>query len=217
MIVNIGSGVSIIEAEGDGFRRLTGTSLGGGTFSALSRLVLGSNYPFNDLEHWCNNGDNKGVDLLVEDIYGGDYDQGGLAGYVVASSLAKLNGTLDDISDNGTNLSLKTQCDIVKSLLYLTVDNIAHIAYLASQGTDKDSAKNKSEVDKTSKISEASKISETSKSNKYVIYTGSFTTLGPVLWKKLSYSTEFWFGANTKAVFMRHEGFLGALGCICTG
>jgi type II pantothenate kinase len=40
LLVNIGSGVSMIKVDGDGkYERISGTSLGGGTFLGLGKLL----------------------------------------------------------------------------------------------------------------------------------------------------------------------------------
>jgi len=176
LLVNIGSGVSIIRVNGDdSYERITGTSLGGGTFWGLVKMLTGITN-FDEIESMSDVGDNKNVDLIVEDIYGGNYEAVGLAGYVIASNFGKV-GT--NTSNNPTNN------DVVKSLLYMISDNICQIAYL--------SIKNELSI-------------------KDVYFTGSFTNIGPVLWKKLSYGIEFWSNAKIQAKFLKHEGYFGAIG-----
>lgn len=44
ILVNIGSGVSVLEVRGpDNYKRISGTSLGGGTFLGLCCLLTGCN------------------------------------------------------------------------------------------------------------------------------------------------------------------------------
>lgn len=176
LLVNIGSGVSIIRVNGDdSYERVTGTSLGGGTFWGLVKMLTGITN-FDLIEDMSDAGDNKNVDLIVEDIYGGNYEAIGLAGYVIASNFGKVS---TNISDHPTNN------DVVKSLLYMISDNICQIAYL--------SIKNDSSI-------------------RDIYFTGSFTNIGPVLWKKLSYGIEFWSDAKIQAKFLKHEGYFGAIG-----
>ena len=59
-------------------------SLGGGTFVGLSCLLTGCE-TFEEALELAAKGDNKTVDKLVKDIYGGDYTRFGLPGDVVAS------------------------------------------------------------------------------------------------------------------------------------
>lgn len=181
LLVNIGSGVSIISVEEKNcYKRLTGTSIGGGTFWALCRLLTNIEN-FDQVEQYSDSGDNKELDLLVKDIYGGDYLDIGLEGHVIASNLAKIN-TNDRAKVN--------ECNLVKSLLYMVSNNITQIAYLSVQNDHR---------------------------YKDVIFTGSFTRIGPVLWKKLDYGVDFWSKGTMKAKFLRHEGYLGAIGASIIG
>lgn len=84
-MVNIGSGVSILAVDGpDNYRRVSGTSLGGGTFLGLCCLLTHCT-TFEEAIELAARGNNENVDKLVRDIYGGDYDRFGLSGDIVAS------------------------------------------------------------------------------------------------------------------------------------
>ncbi|KRX98391.1 Pantothenate kinase 2, mitochondrial, partial [Trichinella pseudospiralis] len=73
LVVNVGSGVSILAvAEDHSFRRVSGTSLGGGTFHGLCCLLTGCE-TFEQALELASLGENNKVDKLVGDIYGGDY------------------------------------------------------------------------------------------------------------------------------------------------
>lgn len=65
-------------------------SLGGGTFLGLCCLLTGCN-TFEEAIQLATKGDNRKVDKLVRDIYGGDYDRFGLTGDLVASRLVEYN------------------------------------------------------------------------------------------------------------------------------
>ncbi|XP_063597667.1 pantothenate kinase 3-like [Penaeus indicus] len=85
LVVNIGSGVSILAVDGpDNYRRVSGTSLGGGTFLGLCCLLTGCK-TFEEAIELAAKGTNETVDKLVRDIYGGDYQRFGLSGNIVAS------------------------------------------------------------------------------------------------------------------------------------
>ena len=80
MLVNIGSGVSILSVKGpEDYKRVYGTSLGGGTFLGLCCLLTDCS-TFEEALELAAQGDNKKVDKLVKDIYGGDYNRFHLAG-----------------------------------------------------------------------------------------------------------------------------------------
>lgn len=85
IIVNIGSGVSILQVDSaTNFKRIGGTSVGGGTFTGLCSLLAGVD-SFEEAITLAEKGDSHRVDKLVRDIYGGDYALFGLRGDVVAS------------------------------------------------------------------------------------------------------------------------------------
>lgn len=91
LFVSIGTGVSIIEVTGwgDKFRRVDGSSIGGGTFWGLCRLLLqcGS---FDELIALTERGVSSNVDMLVGDIYGGDCASHSLNRDVIAASFGKV-------------------------------------------------------------------------------------------------------------------------------
>ncbi|KAL5553575.1 hypothetical protein UlMin_040976 [Ulmus minor] len=68
LLVNIGSGVSIIKVDGPGkFEQVGGTSVGGGTFWGLGIFIFYLN--FDDLLELSHHGNNIVIDMLVGDIY----------------------------------------------------------------------------------------------------------------------------------------------------
>ena len=62
-----------------------GCPMGGGTFFGLARLLTGG-MSFDASLAQAAQGNKSNVDMLVRDIYGGDYDKFNLKGSVVASS-----------------------------------------------------------------------------------------------------------------------------------
>lgn len=92
LLVNIGSGVSMIKVSGPSqFQRIGGTSLGGGTLWGLLSLLTGARN-FDDMLAMADKGDNSAVDLLVGDIYGEGmgYEKIGLSERTIASSFGKV-------------------------------------------------------------------------------------------------------------------------------
>ena len=92
LLVNIGSGVSMIKVSGPSqFQRIGGTSLGGGTLWGLLSLLTGARN-FDDMLGMADKGDNGAVDLLVGDIYGEGmgYEKIGLSERTIASSFGKV-------------------------------------------------------------------------------------------------------------------------------
>ncbi|CAO3637614.1 unnamed protein product [Cunninghamella echinulata] len=179
MLVNIGSGVSILKVTGPNqFTRISGTSLGGGTLWGLLSLLTDAT-SFDDMLEISKHGDNKNVDLLVGDIYGSDYSKLGLKSSRIASSFGKVfkKGIRQDKSNFDSS-------DIAKSLLYMVSNNIGQIAYLNAKQHD----------------------------IKRIYFGGCFIRGHPVTMNTLSYAIKFWSNGDMKALFLRHEGHLGATG-----
>jgi type II pantothenate kinase len=217
LLVNIGSGVSMIKVSGPRtFQRVGGTSLGGGTLWGLLSLLTGAR-TFDEMLGMAERGDNTKVDMLVGDIYGTDYGKIGLKSSTIASSFGKVfrmkreaereaedsggltNGDLEASNfphrfsvpstntetDPTTKPSATFQApDISRSLLYAISNNIGQIAYLQSE-----------------------------KHNlAHIYFGGSFIRGHRQTMNTLSYAIKFWSQGEKKAYFLRHEGYLGAVG-----
>lgn len=90
LLVNIGSGVSMVKVSGPRqYERIGGTSLGGGTLWGLLSLLTGAR-SFDEMLKMAERGDNSAVDMLVGDIYGTDYGKIGLKSSTIASSFGKV-------------------------------------------------------------------------------------------------------------------------------
>ncbi|WWC66359.1 pantothenate kinase [Kwoniella pini CBS 10737] len=177
LIVNIGSGVSIVKVDEDGsFERVSGTSLGGGTLWGLLSLLTDAEN-FDEMLLLSEQGDNSAVDMLVGDIYGSDYSKIGLKSSTIASSFGK-------VFRKGKAKKSFKQEDIARSLLYAISNNIGHVAYMnaAKYGLDK------------------------------VFFGGCFIRGHAATISTLSYAIRFWSKGTMRACFLRHEGFLGAIG-----
>ncbi len=124
LLVNIGSGVSLIKVDASGhYERVSGSSLGGGTFWGLARLLTRAK-DFDELLQLCAQGDNSRVDMLVGDIYGGrDYTAIGLSANTIASSFGKVIGGSKELEDY-------EPADLALSALRMISYNIGQLAYL---------------------------------------------------------------------------------------
>ncbi|KAB1999473.1 hypothetical protein ES319_D12G164600v1 [Gossypium barbadense] len=178
LLVNIGSGVSMIKVDGDGkFERVSGTSLGGGTFWGLGRLLTKCKN-FDELLELSHQGNNRVIDMLVGDIYGGtDYAKIGLSATTIASSFGKA------ISDNKELVDYKPE-DISRSLLRMISNNIGQISYLNALRFGL----------------------------KRIFFAGFFIRGHAYTMDTISVAVNFWSKGEAEAMFLRHEGFLGALG-----
>ncbi|MGH0152649.1 UNVERIFIED_CONTAM: hypothetical protein FKN15_043530 [Acipenser sinensis] len=124
LLVNIGSGVSILAVYSkDNYKRVTGTSLGGGTFLGLCCLLTGCE-TFEEALEMAAKGDSTNVDKLVKDIYGGDYERFGLQGSAVASSFGHMMSKekRDTISKE----------DLARATLVSITNNIGSIARMCA-------------------------------------------------------------------------------------
>ncbi|XP_077583332.1 4'-phosphopantetheine phosphatase [Stigmatopora nigra] len=179
LLVNIGSGVSIVKVESeDRFERIGGSSIGGGTFWGLGALLTKSK-KFDELLQLASKGQHTSVDMLVKDIYGGSYGSLGLTGDLIASSFGK-SATADKESSKE---------DMAKSLLHMISNDIGQLACLYA------------------KLHRLSRV-----------YFGGFFIRGhPVTMHTITYSINFFTKGEVQALFLRHEGYLGAIGAFLKG
>ncbi|CAB1353654.1 unnamed protein product [Coregonus sp. 'balchen'] len=120
LLINIGSGVSIIKVESeDTFERVGGSSIGGGTFWGLGALLTKTKR-FDELLQLASKGQHTSVDMLVKDIYGGSYGSLGLTGDLIASSFGKSATADKEFSKE----------DMAKSLLHMISNDIGQLACL---------------------------------------------------------------------------------------
>lgn len=178
LLVNIGSGVSMIKVDGeDKFERVSGTSVGGGTFLGLGKLLTNCK-SFDELLDLSHQGNNRAIDMLVGDIYGGlDYSKIGLTSTAIASSFGRA------ITENKELEDYKPE-DIARSLLRMISNNVGQIAYLNALRFGL----------------------------KRIFFGGFFIRGHAYTMDTISVAVNFWSKGEAKAMFLRHEGFLGALG-----
>lgn len=183
LLVNIGSGVSMVKVTGPStFTRVGGSSLGGGTlWGLLSLLTDASSY--DEMLDNAAQGDNTNVDMLVGDIYGTDYNKIGLKSSTIASSFGKVFNKKFGNDKETRRSNFKSQ-DISRSLLYAISNNIGQIAYLQAKIHDL----------------------------KHIYFGGSYIRGHPQTMHTLSYAINFWSQGDKRAYFLRHEGYLGAVG-----
>lgn len=239
LFVNVGSGVSIVKVIGHGkFERISGSALGGGTFWGLARLLLNCK-TFDDVIALTNRGNHRGVDMLVGDIYGGAYTGLNLDADVIAASFGKVTmtpaayapqsschnakkafiravrataalwlavllalpiigpilralGVVEPFGSKISNLALSPRFraeDVAISLLRMVAYNIGQIAYLNARvhGLDR------------------------------IYFGGNFVRNHPHTIADVSFAVDFWSDGKTKAHFLKHDGYLGAIGAFIGG
>ncbi|XP_064182498.1 pantothenate kinase 3-like [Anguilla rostrata] len=90
LLVNCGTGVSIIAIHSqDNYEIVGGTSYGGGSFLGLCSLLTGCE-TFDEAMELASRGDSSRVDVLVRDIYGGDYERLHIPAWLVVASFGKM-------------------------------------------------------------------------------------------------------------------------------
>lgn len=120
IVVNIGSGVSILLVTSENnYKRISGSSIGGGTFLGLCCLLTGCK-TYEEAIELASRGDNTKVDKLVRDIYGSDYSRFNLPSSVIASSFGHMN--------NEEKRASATREDLARSTLVTTLNNIGLLA-----------------------------------------------------------------------------------------
>ncbi|KAG7334180.1 hypothetical protein KOW79_002587 [Hemibagrus wyckioides] len=178
LLVNIGSGVSILAVYSkDNYKRVTGTSLGGGTFLGLCCLLTGCS-TFEEALEMASRGESTRVDKLVRDIYGGDYERFGLPGWAVASSFGSMmcKEKRDSVSKE----------DLARATLVTITNNIGSITRMCAQN----------------------------ESIERVVFVGNFLRVNTLSMKLLAYALDYWSKGQLKALFLRHEGYFGAVGAL---
>ncbi|KAF2457796.1 pantothenate kinase [Lineolata rhizophorae] len=207
LLVNIGSGVSMVKVSGPRqYERIGGTSLGGGTLWGLLSLLTGARN-FDEMLRMSDRGDNTAVDMLVGDIYGQGYGKIGLKSTTIASSFGKVykmkreaerdaedhgglangdarEGEANGDGGGGKELGMFRAEDISRSLLYAVSNNIGQIAYLHAEKHNLG----------------------------HIYFGGSFIGGHRQTMNTLSYAIRFWSKGEKQAYFLRHEGYLGAVG-----
>ena len=182
LVCNIGSGVSILKVSGPHqFERVGGTSLGGGTFLGLCRALTGCD-SFEDALLLAERGHSSAVDLLVGDIYGGDYEQLGLAKENVAASFGKLVRSGGDMAVRDVRRE-----DLAKAALVMITNNISSLVNLYAH--------------------QVLHVPQ-------MIFVGNFLTHNEIAKRGLAFATDYWSQQTAKALFLRHEGYFGAVGSL---
>uniref|UniRef100_A0A8R1I1D2 4'-phosphopantetheine phosphatase n=1 Tax=Caenorhabditis japonica TaxID=281687 RepID=A0A8R1I1D2_CAEJA len=131
LLINIRTGVSVVLVEGENkYKRLGGSSIGGGSFLGLSEIITG----ISDIEEMMDRA-LKGVpdefDIFIKDIYGDRASNFGMDPHLLASSFGRVtrgeaNRRTDDFDDQSKN-------NAILSLLRMILYNVSQLAYMISE------------------------------------------------------------------------------------
>jgi type II pantothenate kinase len=216
LLVNIGSGVSMIKVSGPRqYDRVGGTSLGGGTLWGLLSLLTGARN-FEDMLGMAERGDNTAVDMLVGDIYGTDYNKIGLKSTTIASSFGKVyrlkrqaereaedhgglaNGDLHHGHHQHNSSSASSSCSAdpsPSSSPFRPEDISRSLLYAVSNN-----------------IGQLAFLHAEKHNCNQIYFGGSFIGGHWQTMATLSYAIKFWSKDRKQALFLRHEGYLGSVG-----
>mmetsp|Transcript_41411 Transcript_41411/g.75025 ORF Transcript_41411/g.75025 Transcript_41411/m.75025 type:complete len:493 (+) Transcript_41411:100-1578(+) len=187
LLVNIGSGVSIVRVDSPvQFARVSGTALGGGTYWGLARLLTGCE-TWEEATQLAAKGKANLVNLTVADIYGGDYKLSTgavLPGNLVASFFARASHE-ENAADTGA---------ILRALTVMIAQNICQISALQArlQGTTR--------VLFTGNFLRQNALAQ--------------QTIAAQMERVTFSSQRDGKGLHCQAFFLEHEGYFGAIGSL---
>lgn len=218
LLVNIGSGVSMIKVSGPRqYERIGGTSLGGGTLWGLLSLLTGAR-SFDDMLRLAENGDNSTVDLLVGDIYGQAYNKIGLKSTHIASSFGKvykMKRTAErDAEDGLSNGDMHSK----ESLSLPSTSNTDTPTQNDTAEPHSPSGFRPEDISRSLLYAVSNNIGQIAylHAEKHglprIYFGGSFIGGHAQTMNTLSYAIRFWSKGTKQAYFLRHEGYLGSVG-----
>jgi pantothenate kinase len=188
IVVNIGSGVSIVKVVNDTtVERIGGTMCGGGTLIGLAKILIGVD-DFNEILALAKKGDHRNLDLLVSDIYGSKItdNSGEVLKNLDLDILASSFGKVHQILLKDPNYQFKKE-DIAQSLLILICFQISQLGYLFAKQLNIN----------------------------HIFYYGNFTQKDSLSIELLNFGTKFW-GKEMHCHFNDLDGYLGSIGNMCT-
>lgn len=240
LLVNIGSGVSVLKVTGHGkFERISGSALGGGTFWGLSRLLLNCS-TFDDVIKLTNRGDHERVDMLVGDIYGGAYASLDLDAGVIASSFGKVTMSPDDRHPptSWVTLAYKRFWRALRATLALWLSFVLALpvlgALLRAIGVSDPFASRIANIALAPRfraedvalsllrmvaynVGQIAVLNARLHDLERIYFGGNFVRNHPHTIADVSFAVNFWSGGKTQALFLKHDGFLGAIGAFIGG
>jgi len=188
MLVNMGSGVSILRIDGSiggacRFTRLGGTACGGATFLGLMRMMTSAK-TFREALEMARTGNAQGVNKLVGDIYGENgCSQLGLPPHLTAAYFGKLG------SARGNVWSHAAEEDCAAALLMMVVQESVVLARAFSQVLELQCGQAPP-----------------------VFFVGGFLANNSMAHSLIA--TTFKNLGMRAPFFLRHADFLGAFGCL---
>ncbi|KAA8494134.1 Pantothenate kinase 2 [Porphyridium purpureum] len=237
LLVNIGSGVSIIRVTGPGtFERVSGSALGGGTFWGLSRLLTNCR-TFDEVIDLTYEGDNGKVDMLVGDIYGSHYEKLGLPANIIAASFGKVTMSRHSPPVSFQSMFKELRRAVKGSLMLwfkvlLATPGIGHLLrrldveryvhetlandHLSTQFHAADVSLSLLRM-LSYNIGQIAFLNAKRYDLQQIYFGGNFIRDHPFTVSTLSYAVKFWSQGQMEARFLVHDGYLGAVGAYLGG
>eukprot|EP01054_Gregarina_sp_Poly1_P002934 Gregarina_sp_Poly_1__2933@NODE_181_length_11831_cov_65_262326_g161_i0_p5_GENE_NODE_181_length_11831_cov_65_262326_g161_i0NODE_181_length_11831_cov_65_262326_g161_i0_p5_ORF_typecomplete_len386_score43_67Fumble/PF03630_14/5_4e82Fumble/PF03630_14/0_00054ROK/PF00480_20/80ROK/PF00480_20/1_5_NODE_181_length_11831_cov_65_262326_g161_i022123369 len=227
ILVSIGSGVSILKVtDKDDFERISGTCIGGGTVLGLAKLCFGAE-SFDEVVDLSEKGTDR-LDLKVGHLRGDTAGSGALPADTLASSFGRLY-----IDDNPGALDFEiTREDVARSAIQMVSYNVGYLALLLAKVHNVNRIffggkyiNNHSFTMKT--ITQAVTFyssyygqlkpngSESVSLSEWERHTGTNQTGFESSVASLQRCSRQWQGSQrVEALFLRHDGYLGAIGAL---
>ena len=187
LLVTIGSGVSVIKVTSEDDFERIGGTATGGGTFWGLGKLLTGANGFDELLEMATHGDFRQVDMLVKDIYG-DRNQDDYTSSLGLSPTV-IASSFGKAIHQDTESPSWSKADMARSLLYLVSNDIGQISTLYAM----------------------------LHSIKRIYFGGFFLRHHPVGLHTISYAVNFWSKGQVSAYFLRHEGYLGAIGAFIKG
>ena len=225
LIVNFGTGVSIVQLKATGvYQRVGGSSVGGGTFWGLCKLMMECP-EFDELLNMCLQGNHNNVDMLVKDIYRGkDYKKIGLSGNTVAASFGKAlkKNTSKGITERFWNLFICTTSMWIGFILELPYLNSIVKYFVGTSHAKRISMGNFRSVDVANSvlymicmnIGQIAVLYARIYNIDQIVFTGSFVKDYKEIIGVLSDAVNYWSKGKITAKFTNHHAYISCIGCL---
>ncbi|SBT78863.1 pantothenate kinase, putative [Plasmodium ovale] len=209
ILANIGSGISILKSDGcKNFSRISGTAVGGGTLMGLAQTILGK-ISFDELIKLASKGTSS-LDLHIkhirEDAAGGRC----IHGHALATSFGAIENILKKQKNSQRDMINQ---DVARSLVTMVSHNIGYLVYLLSR------------IHNVTRIFFSGKYVS---NNEYVMESlthGVYyyplhleknsveSSNPPIPYSEPPDTVEVRTDTLPEVLFLKHDGFLGAIGC----
>lgn len=233
LVANIGTGVSFIIIRRDGFERVGGTPIGGGTYTGLCDALIGES-DYAELIKLTDQGNENNVDLMLEDFYKTKLEGFGKKKEFEYSnkkknsvdeiqlSPPKRKNTAEDMQKFLERHGTTTDKNASESC---QTDNVTFVSLGVIPQLDEKQVENLDKSDIAKSLLHMITFNVTQLAYLYaklcnmdrILFTGSFVNGRKVTQKLIMRGLRFFneqVGYCTKAFFSDYDGFFGAMACI---